>query len=162
MKQKDFIFTMMAILLAVVVLLLVSPSVCGCNPGGRFPFGLDHIMFGPGPVHLNNPAPTGTAVSAGLAPQVGPVGTVVTIQASGFTADNTIEMNGLVGGAMKDVVSTDGKTLTFTVPASLGPDCKPMEACPQFLMLVTANTYKVSVVTGSTTLDVGTFTVIAK
>jgi hypothetical protein len=83
----------------------------------------------------------------------------VTIHGLGFGADNTIEMAGLVGASMKDVASPDGKTLTFQVPANLGPNCAPNQACAQFLMVVTPRAYEVAVITNGRTQNIRTFTV---
>jgi len=69
-------------------------------------------------------------------------------------------MNGLVGPGFKDISSPDGNTLTFTVPGTLGPNCAPDQACPQFLMKVTSAPYKISVLTNGMTEDIEIFTVV--
>jgi hypothetical protein len=95
-----------------------------------------------------------------LAPSSGPVGTVVTIHGSGFApTGNQVTMDGMVAGSLSDLSSPDGKTLTFAVPSSLGPNCKPDQACPMYLMEVTARSYTVAVILNGVTYDIGTFTV---
>ena len=37
------------------------------------------------------------------------------------------------------------QTLVFTVPSSIGPDCKPTEACPMYMRLLTNGTYPLTV-----------------
>lgn len=92
-------------------------------------------------------------------PSTGPVGTRVTIRGSGFGASNTVFMNGLVNGGLKNIPSADGVTLSFNIPAELGPDCKPNEMCAQFLVVVRAGNYTVSVVSNGVTQKIGIFTV---
>lgn len=145
--QRDFLFGMLTTLLCIVVLLLVFPSsFCSCR-------------ISPQTAIIAAMAPSAPATPAPLSPATGPVGTVVTISGSGFGSDNTIEMNGLIGGNMQDIASPDGQTLTFTVPANLGPNCTPGQACPQFLVLVAPNTYEISVITNNVAQNIGTFTV---
>lgn len=97
-----------------------------------------------------------------VAPASGAVGTAVTIHGSGFGATNIVTMNGLTSASLKNIASSDGHILKFVVPEELGPNCKPDQMCAQFLLLVSPNTYKISVITGSTTQDIGTFTVTGK
>lgn len=158
------------ILIAVVVVLAVLV-------GGAFYFA-DRMQAPPVPQPMPTiPAPTSTAPgplptsttptsttptsTAGdyLSPTSGPVGTSVTIHGSGFGADNDILMSNFTGAALKDVASTDGTTLTFTVPNTLLPNCAPNQACPDFVMLVRDGAFPISVVTNGTTQDIGTFTV---
>lgn len=90
-----------------------------------------------------------------LSPASGPAGTQVTITGNGFasTAGNTIEMNGMVDvdRAMTNVISPDGKTLTFTVPESLRDYCimVPGYACPGVYVVSPVSqgtTYQITVV----------------
>lgn len=116
------------------------------------------------PVVATSTAPISTTPSSTtrgyLTPTSGPVGTLVTIHGSGFAAmGNTIALDGLVTESLIDVSSPDGKTLTFIVPRSLGPNCKPDQACPMYLILVTARSYNVSVISDGVTHNIGTFTV---
>lgn len=102
--------------------------------------------------------PPSNPVVSGLSPTSGPVGTEVTITGSGFAATNTVEFGDLVAAGLVPA-SSDGTQIVFRVPMSLAPNCNPHEACPQFLALVTPRAYSVSVISGSTTQDIGTFTV---
>ena len=107
--------------------------------------------------------PTSTPIAtyrSYLTPSSGPVGTVVTIHASGFASTgNQVTLDGMVDGSLNDVSSPDGKTLTFTVPSSLGPNCKPDQACPMYMIVVTARSYTVAVISNGVTYNIGTFTV---
>lgn len=103
-----------------------------------------------------------TPIIWSLDPKNGPVGTVVTIHGAEFAATNTVMMDSLVAANMKNIASTDGKTLTFTIPTTLGPSCNPGEMCAQFLLEVTPNTYPIVVMTDGATHAAGTFTVTAK
>ncbi|HUC31252.1 MAG TPA: IPT/TIG domain-containing protein [Candidatus Paceibacterota bacterium] len=104
---------------------------------------------------------TSTPQSAGtLSPSSGPIGTVVTIHGNGFSSTgNTITLNGLVGASLTDVSSPNGKALMFTVPQSLGPDCKTDQPCPEFLMEVGDGNFTVSVISNGVTQNIGIFTV---
>lgn len=84
-------------------------------------------------------APTITALS----PSSGPVGTVVTITGTGFTDSNVVHF--AIGGISNIPSSSNGTKLTFTVPSSIGPYCKPDQACALYLQLLNAGTYPVSV-----------------
>lgn len=81
-----------------------------------------------------------------ITPSLGAIGTHIKLTGSGFEARNTI----LFGqGFIKDVVSSDTKTLEFVIPSGTSP-CDPDEArrgkmCPMIYPLVTAGKYKVSV-----------------
>ncbi|HVZ75717.1 MAG TPA: hypothetical protein VG934_00355 [Candidatus Paceibacterota bacterium] len=75
------------------------------------------------------------------------VGTKITLAGSGFTADNTILLDGMA--AAKNVhlssVTNGHQTIEFTIPSSVGPDCKAGEMCPMYLRLLTTGTYPLSV-----------------
>jgi len=107
-------------------------------------------------------APTSTSVTAWISRASGPVGAKVTIHGSGFAkTGNVVTMNGLTNGDMKNLTSTDGQTITFTVPISLGPVCHG-EICAQFIMEVMNNSsYVVAVESadGKTSQPIGSFTV---
>jgi len=95
-----------------------------------------------------------------ITPSSGLVGSMVTIAGSGFGATgNTVTFNGMVSASMSDLSSPDGRTLAFAVPSSLGPNCKPDQACPMYEMLVGSGTYRVSVITNGVTQAAGSFTV---
>jgi hypothetical protein len=94
----------------------------------------------------------------GVFPTSGPVGTMVTITDDNLNATNTILMNGEV--AAQDVPLAADGTISFMVPSSLHPYCKPGSACPDFVLLVRPGDYDVSIKEdGSANLDEGTFTV---
>jgi hypothetical protein len=119
------------------------------------------------PVVATSTVPTSTPTSTPitsyrgyLTPSSGRVGTVVTIHASGFApTGNQVTLDGMVAGSLDDLSSPDGKTLTLTVPSSLGPNCKPDQACPMYLRVVTAGSYSVAVISNGVTYNIGTFTV---
>ncbi|HUC01487.1 MAG TPA: putative Ig domain-containing protein [Candidatus Paceibacterota bacterium] len=107
---------------------------------------------------VSNPTSTTSAAPSltGLGPISGPVGTSVTVTGANFGNANTVLMNGLV--AATDV-SSDGSSLTFTIPSSLTPNCTNGGACPAYAVLVTSNSYTVSVLTNGQTSNSLTFTV---
>ncbi len=113
----------------------------------------------PPPTATSTPPPT-TSPAHPAAPINGPVtvssvsqtsgiavGATVILAGSGFTADNTILLDGMA--AVKDAQvasSANGhQTLAFTMPSSVGPDCKPDEACAMYLRLLTSGTYNLAV-----------------
>jgi hypothetical protein len=109
----------------------------------------------------STPPPPITIYRSYLSPSSGAVGTVVTIHASGFASTgNQVTLNGMVSGSLDNLFSPDGKMLVFTVPSTLGPNCKADQACPMYLLMVTAGSYKVNVIlpTGATE-NIGTFMV---
>ncbi len=109
---------------------------------GHFDTSADHFARAPaapinGPVTLSSVSQT-----SGIA-----VGATVILTGSGFTADNTILLDGMA--AVKDAQvasSANGhQTIAFTMPSSVGPDCKPDEACAMYLRLLTSGTYNLAV-----------------
>jgi hypothetical protein len=96
-----------------------------------------------------------------MTPDNGPVGVPVTVSGSGFAATgNMVTMNGMVSGSLRNL-SSNGKSITFTIPSSLGPNCQPNQACPQFMLLVTPHVYTIAVISNGVTRSVGSFTVTA-
>lgn len=99
----------------------------------------------------------------------------VTLGGDGFTSDNIIHFGGgaIVHVAAQQAIfncpmmpagSTGGcgaysQTLTFTVPQSVGPYCRPGEACPMYMQLITDGTYNISVENSNGTSNAVTFTV---
>jgi len=82
-------------------------------------------------VFVYTPSPTSKVPSiSSLSPSSGPIGTVVTVNGSSFTSDNTILLNGSY--TILHIVSTDGHTLSFTIPSN--PPTAPcytwMGSCP--------------------------------
>lgn len=62
-----------------------------------------------------------------LTPWFGPVGTRITIRGKGFLATNTVMFD---FGSIPNVRSTDGRTLSFTVPSRIDYACTPGSPCP--------------------------------
>jgi hypothetical protein len=119
------------------------------------------------PTSTSNSTSTATSSPIGtykayLSPTSGLIGSTVTIHGSGFAATgNKVLFNGMVAASMSNLSSANGKTLTFVVPQDLGPNCKPNEMCAQYLMVVGARAYTVTVVSNGVTQNLGTFTVTA-
>jgi hypothetical protein len=82
----------------------------------------------------------------------------VTITGTGFANTNTVLFGNYSAGAG---VSTNGTSLTFTVPSNISPACSPSGACPEFLMVVSPGVYQVSVETAGGTSNALPFTVVA-
>ncbi len=140
-----------------VLLIVVGIAVLG---GAFYYFHKASPTMGNPPVVATSTTPTSTQDVDSLSPASGPVGTTVTIHGSGFAASgNQVTLNGMVSGSLKGLSSPDGKTITFVVPLNLGPNCRPDEACPEFLLLVSAGSYNVSVISNGVTQSIGVFTV---
>jgi hypothetical protein len=106
---------------------------------------------------------TPTPSASSLAPNSGTVGSTVTIHGSGFEkVGNTVTLNNMVSASLDNLSSPDGKTIQFIVPSSLGPNCKPNEACPAYALLVTNGNYSVAVISNGVTQHIDTFTVTGK
>ena len=84
-------------------------------------------------------------------------GQQVTIYGSNFASTDTIDFG---NGAIQNVYSQNGTSLTFTVPSSVGPYCAPGTACPQYLISITPGTYNVSVMDQNGTSNEIPFTVL--
>jgi hypothetical protein len=83
-----------------------------------------------------------------IKPSSGAVGSSVTITGNNFANLNTVLFDGNVAARnISAVTSPNGasETLTFTVPSSLSPDCKPNQACPMYVLLTSAKTYSVTI-----------------
>jgi hypothetical protein len=154
MNKKGFGFSL--VILVVAALALVAVFAVG---------GYYYSKTTPAP---SVPPPSSVASSTvsssvSVSPGSGPVGTVITLHGTGFAATgNTVTLNGMVDGSTKNLTSADGKTIMFSMPSSLGPNCKPNEACPMYLLLVTNNTYTIAVISNGNTQTIGTFTVTGK
>jgi peptidoglycan hydrolase-like protein with peptidoglycan-binding domain len=113
---------------------------------------------------LTNPVlPSTTPSISMVTPSQGSVGTTVTLTGTNFDSSDILHF---AAGAISGYsVGNAGTTITFTIPSSIGPYCKPDVMCPAYAMLVTNGTYQVSVensagtsntvplvVTGATTL----------
>jgi peptidoglycan hydrolase-like protein with peptidoglycan-binding domain len=102
---------------------------------------------------------TNSPTISSLSPASGPVGATVTITGSRFTSDNTVHFN---GGVVPHVVSSNGTTLTFTVPDHLNPACYYNNPpCMTFAAppAVTPGNYSVSVENSFGTSNTLNFTV---
>ena len=89
----------------------------------------------------------------------GPVGTSVTITGTGFTSTgNTIHFG---PGAIQNVSSTNGTTLTFTVPSTLTGGCSAGSgmACAMYIATISPGTYSVSVTNANGTSNTVTYVV---
>jgi hypothetical protein len=106
------------------------------------------------------PPPQGTGVEvSSISPASGAIGTQVTIYGSGFTStENRVQFG---SGAIANLNSYDGKTLSFTVPSYLGPYCPPGNACPMYVMVVSPGVYGVTVVNANGTSNSSQFTVVS-
>jgi hypothetical protein len=105
--------------------------------------------------------PSTTPVSAptisSITPTAGPSQTNVTITGTGFTDNNIVHLS---VGAISGLGSiNNGTSITFTLPSSIGPYCKPGQACPMYMALLTNGTYPVSVETANGSSNSVSFTV---
>ncbi|MBI2030294.1 peptidoglycan-binding protein [Candidatus Kaiserbacteria bacterium] len=100
----------------------------------------------------------GTPTISYLAPVSGSVGTTVTIYGTNFSQwGNTVRFG---NGAITNVASTNGTTITFTVPTYLSPYCPLNYACAMYAQVVSPGVYPVSVINGNgLTSNASTFTV---
>ncbi len=78
-----------------------------------------------------------------LAPNAGYVGTQVTLYGSNLSGVNTILFG---NGAIQNVYSQNGASLTFAVPSYVTAYCASGVACPQYAQQITPGTYNVSVI----------------
>jgi hypothetical protein len=100
------------------------------------------------PVNLKPVASSTSAVELdSVSPLSGAVGDTITLVGSGFTADNKVLLNGALAASNVHLSSfTNGhQTLTFTIPSSMGADCKAGQPCPMYAILVTPRAYTVAV-----------------
>ena len=103
-----------------------------------------------------NPTPYNNAVSIySASPLVGPAGTMVTLYGTGFTNNNTIYFG---NGAVSNVTS-NGNTLTFAIPTSVGAYCPGNNVCPMYAILITPGTYNFYVANQNGTSNTMSFTV---
>ncbi|MCR4325249.1 MAG: IPT/TIG domain-containing protein [Patescibacteria group bacterium] len=93
-------------------------------------------------VSVSSQSTQGPLTISSLTPTTGPVGTQITVYGSGFTYANTVLFG---SGAITNVYSPNGTTLTFTVPQYLSPYCAPNMYCAQYVQQVTPGQYNVSV-----------------
>ena len=144
LKILIFLIAIGVIVWAYIVMVKRNPSmsIVSTTPTSTTP------VFNP-PVPPSTPIPvtTTTVTEDSLSPVSGPVGTTVTIYGSGFATDDKVLLEGSVGSTNTHLTSLENgqQALVFTVPTSIGPNCKPDQACPQYLRLVTPTTYQITV-----------------
>lgn len=98
--------------------------------------------------------PSITAIS----PTAATTGTTVTVTGSGFTHTGNI-VHFSIGG-MSNIASTNnGTALSFTVPSSIGPYCKPDQVCALYMQLLNAGTYPVYVENANGVSNTVSFTI---
>lgn len=102
--------------------------------------------------------PSGTPAISSISPAQGATGTVVTLYGNGFANSNIVHF--AIGGIGPIAAGNNGTTLTFTVPSSIGPYCKPDQACALYLELLNAGTYPVSVENANGISNAVSFTII--
>lgn len=101
-----------------------------------------------------------TPVITSMDPTSGTVGTSVTLTGSGFTQSSILYFGTGVGKNASTTIASDGTKITFNVPTSTGPYCKPGTPCPYYMSrLVTPGTYAVRVTTDKGTSNSINFTV---
>jgi len=119
------------------------------------------------------PPSTNAATLYSINPTSGTIGTTVSITGFGFTGSNTVLMDGLVAASNVPITSSIAiacttnpachgginQTITFTIPASIAPNCTAGQMCAQFLREVTAGTYTVTVLNNNGTSNTINFTV---
>ena len=135
----------------------VSATASGCVYGSSFSATTGQPCVTPTPVI---PTQNSSVSVSALSPNSGAVGTSVVITGSGFTSNNSVSFG---GGYLNSLSSSNGTTITFTVPNALGY-CPPvfngmMVACPELSRLVTAGNYNVSVVNANGISNTVSFTV---
>ena len=99
---------------------------------------------------------SGTPSISYLAPSSGYVGTQVTIYGSNLSSANTVLFG---NGAIQNVYSQNGASLTFSIPSYVTPYCASGYACPQYAQQITPGTYNVSVTGNNGTSNVVSFNV---
>jgi len=102
------------------------------------------------------PAPVSSPSISYIAPISGKVGSTVSVYGSGFLPTNTVLFD---GGPVNDVAAESSSVLTFTVPSSVGADCKPDQACPMYERLISNGTNTISVRNANGTSNSVNFTV---
>jgi hypothetical protein len=119
----------------------------------------------PTPTPTTTPTPTATPTPSpaaatpfisSLSPSAGAVGSTITINGTGFTAANNTITFGI--GSFTGY-SSNGTSLSFTIPSSVAPTCAAGTACPQYVLEVTPNNYNITVSNSNGTSAAATFTV---
>lgn len=98
-----------------------------------------------------------TPLISSVTPSAAASGTTVTITGTGFTSTGNI-VHFSIGG-ISNITSTNGTSLSFIVPSSIGPYCKPDQACALYLQLLNAGTYSVYVENANGVSNTVSFTI---
>ena len=81
-----------------------------------------------------------------ISPASGQAGTSVTLTGHFTATGNIVHFGpGGIGNLSATAAGNGMQSITFTVPTSIGPYCRPGMACPMYMMLVTNGVYKISV-----------------
>ena len=108
-------------------------------------------------VNANSKTSTEVPTITSLQPTESQVGSIVTVNGTGFLSTNTVLFG---GGPINNISSADsGTSLTFTVPNSVGADCQQGKACPMYERLITAGIYAITVRNTNGTSNSISFTV---
>ena len=118
-------------------------------------------LFCPTPSPVPTPTPTSPPIITSLQPTLGPIGTRVTINGSGFTpTGNDVRFwGGIVSGLSSLMGSSNGTTLSFTVTSDITRYCPPGLFCILSLLSITPGDYAVFVTNSNGTSNSMTFTV---
>ena len=117
------------------------------------------IIVDPAPVAPPpDPVPPSTPIVTHAAPNSGAVGTTVTVSGSNFDATGNIVVFGSLVVAA-NVNSSDGLSLTFTIPSYVSQYCAPGSMCPSFATLLDPGTYQLNVINSKGTSNSVSFTV---
>ena len=104
--------------------------------------------------------PATTPTISSVIPSSAIAGTIVTIYGTGFTAsNNSVLLSGSLSGSIaKNLSSSNGTTLMFTMPNSIGPNCFNQTICPDWVAILQAGTYNLSVENTNGTSNTVSFT----
>jgi peptidoglycan hydrolase-like protein with peptidoglycan-binding domain len=111
----------------------------------------------PTPTPVPTPIPNQVRVDS-IAPSVGVKGTVVTVTGIFPATGNTVKFDEYVAASN---VTSNGTSLTFTVPDGGGVYCAPGMACIQIYKIFNNATYQLSVANGNVTSNSRAFTISA-
>lgn len=102
------------------------------------------------------PVPTSAPYIQSLYPSSGAVGTTITISGYGFTNNSTVYFG---GSSFANTYSSNGTSLSFTVPQYLSPNCQPGMLCALWVRQVTPGTYPIYIQNQNGTSNTVNFTV---
>ncbi len=92
-----------------------------------------------------NPVPPVSVapVINGLSSATAAIGSTVTVYGSGFTNNSAVHFGN--GGITSTLVNSTGTSLSFAIPAYMGPYCKPNMACIAIAYAVSNGSYPISI-----------------